>query len=858
MTSNNNNCIPENLLLNIFDLTEKEEILNYRNNKDAFEDQINDLRYGIDYDFIVKSFYCEFKLDTKELKNIQQQYSLSTDRNEKDLLEQRFKELYPECNDENIGKSDIPDTVLSKNHYVQSPKREDGLPAVVFSLKGDALSDLRATRDSVKKDMKKAALAGDEVSENRYNAKQLALKVVCNSEYGASDNEYFAHYDPIRASTVTRTARRLINFLTTNLETEDLFVDEKFLKQFNSQITNLKEIEALDIIKLQPEEMIDLIKQRRHCVRRLFDDSYNLIQNNIFRIHMKPSIVCYQDTDSNYYKNEYIADYYTKCDGDFVCDPETIDQCMHSMLAHNELMAGFVKHSINNRPYSLGFEGAFIVCRYLNRKKKYYGIKWGDDAELRLTARLPNEQAYDPETGFLIEDYSPFWVPKKTVIPQPNGDYIYIDADKLLHQGVNYLDYVHDQDVKCTGVDLARRDQFKFINFFHIVILQKDLRVMKYDGYGSWTTFAKDEPMEHIIDNVVETFHKIILQYQSIAELETDQLPEYDFNILDFAKNSAYRVGKQNAVTQIVKRLQREGKNQYIPGIGERMTFVTVLDENTKQWRSEGKAKQTNTSERSYVVQEILDKLHIDYPESEFKQLKESIGDKIKNLTYDDYINAKAICLLDIKWYLEYLCKSIALYIVGDKFPNEIKKIDEGEILPKDAGLLITKLQEKISKEYVLKYFPRDKTYAQKVRQQEKQNKLAIQADRSDLVKRYPNIDFDNLTLDQYNLINGDLSRANENYSTLLKYQQEVFRSVSTDKFFKPKYKNPLKQEIYEKYRLNIPQLEKTINDTYIRLANVKACQSALEGVVKITPDKKRLERLNELDKFDDEVAEFM
>ena len=855
---NSKDEIPQNLLLNIFDLTMKNEILAYRENKDAFDNQTDDLRYGIDYDFVVKSFYGEFKLDVKELKNIQQQYSLSTDPNEKQQLENRFRELYPECGISNIAKADIPDTVLNKNHFVQSPKREDGLPAIILSVKGDMLADLRATRSAVKKDMTKAALAGDDVSENRYNAKQLAIKVVCNSEYGSSDNEYFAHYDPVVASTVTRTARRLINFLTTNLENDELFVDERFLKQFKPQIDNLKEIKALDIEKLQPEEMIDLIKQRRHCIRRLFDDSFNLMQNNIFRIKIKPSIVCYQDTDSNYYKNEYIADYYTKCDGDFVCDPETIDQCMHSMLAHNELMGGFVKDGINSRPYALGFEGAFIVCRYLNRKKKYYGIKWGDDAELRLTARLPDDQAYDPEEGYLIEDYSPFWIPKKTVIPQPNGDYIYIDTDKLLHKGVNYLDYVHDQDVKCTGVDLARRDQFKFINFFHIVILQKDLRVMKYDGYGNWSTFAKDEPMEHIISNVVETFHRVILQYQAIAELETDKLPEYDFNILDFAKNSAYRVGKQNAVTQIIKRLQREGKPQYIPGIGERMTFVTLLDEATKQYRAEGKAKQTNTSERSYVVQEILDQLHKEIPESEFNKLKEANIDKVRDLSYDNYINAKAICMLDIKWYLEYLCKSIALYIVGDKFPDEIKRIDNGEISPKDAGALITKLQEKISKEYVLKYFPRDRAYAQTIRRQEKQNNLVIQADRSDLVKRYPDVDFDNLSLSQYNQIHGDLSRANDNYSTLLTYYKEVFRSISTDKFFKPKYKNQMKQEIYEKYKSNLPQLEKLINDTFARLANVKACQSALEGVIKIIPDKKRLERLDELDKLEDEAADFM
>ena len=824
----------ENLKSNIFNLVDVEEISTFRNSQDAFANQASDLRYGIDYHFIVESFYCEYKLDVKTLTSIQSQYAISTDTAEKQNLEQEFRELYPECADANIAKATIPETILKKAFFVQSPKAKNGLPSVHYSLKEKMLSELRADRAKVKKDMKAAALAHDSVSETRYNAKQLAIKVVCNSEYGAANNEYFAHYDPDVASAVTRGARRLINFLTNNLETDNLFVDQKFLDEFKPQITNLSDIEVLNVSPLT--DTSELLKNRRHCIRRLFDDSYNIIQPNIFRINIKPSIVCYQDTDSNYYKNEYIADHYTKYNDEFICDPETIDQCMHSMLAHNELLGGFIKYSIGRRPYELGFEGAFIVCRYLNRKKKYYGIKWGDDAELRLTARLPDDRAYDPETDLLIDDYMPYWVPKKTVIPQPNGDYIYIDADKLLHQGVNYLDYVRGQDVKCTGVDLARRDQYKFINFFHIVVLQKDLRVMKYEGSGEWTTFAKDEPMKAIIDNVIETFHQIIVRYQSMANLETDQLPEYDFSILDFAKNSAYRFGKQNTVSQVVKRLQKEGKTQYIPGIGERMLFVTILDEETRKNREAGRAKQTNTGERSYVVQEILDNLHSQYPESDFNEVKAS-NPKIAKLAYDDYINAKAICLLDIKWYLEYLCKSMALYIVADEYPEEIQRIDDGLIDPKAAGALISKLQEKIAKKYVDQYFPRDKEYAKVIKQQEKQ-KLQISANRSDLSKRYPDEDFDNLSLSKYNQIMADLENNKESYAQLLHDQQKVYRALNTNYFFKNTFKSKSKQEILKLYENNIPGLEKTIRDTIARLNNIKGCLLAMNSVIKAKRDK--------------------
>lgn len=824
----------ENLRLNIFNLVDEAEITTHRNSKDAFSNQFDDLRYGIDYHFMVESFYCEYKLDVKTLTTIQAQYAASTDTAEKENLEQTFRELYPECTDVNIAKANIPETILKKAYFDQSPKGRDGLPAVHHSLKEKMLSDLRADRAKVKKDMKAAALAHDAVSEQRYNSKQLAIKVVCNSEYGAANNEYFAHYDPDVASAVTRGARRLINFLTNNLETDNLFVDQKFLDEFAPQIKNLSDIECVKVTPLTDKS--ELLANRRHCIRRLFDDSYNIIQPNVFRINIKPSIVCYQDTDSNYYKNEYITDYYTKADDEFVCDPETIDECMHSMLAHNELLGGFIKYSIGRRPYELGFEGAFIVCRYLNRKKKYYGIKWGDDAELRLTARLPDDRAYIPNTNTLIDDYMPYWVPKKTVIPQPNGDYIFIDADKLLHQGVNYLDYVKGQDVKCTGVDLARRDQYKFINFFHIVVLQKDLRVMKYLGSGDWETFAKDEPMKAIIDNVIETFHQIILRYQSMANLETDQLPVYDFNILDFAKNSAYRYGKQNTVSQVVKRLTKEGKTQYIPGIGERMLFVTILDEETRRNRAEGKAKQTNTGERSYVVQEILDQLHNEFPESQFNEQKQS-NPNISNLTYDNYINAKAICLLDIKWYLEYLCKSMALYIVADEFPNEIQRIDDGLISPKDAGALISKLQEKIAKQYVDQYFPRDKDYARIVRQQEKQ-KLQITSNRSDLSKRYPTDDFDNLSLSRYNQIMSDLETNKEAYEQLLHDQQSVYRSLNTNNFFKNTFKSSRKQEILQTYENDPDGLRKTISDTITRLNNIKGCLIAMNSIIKAKRDQ--------------------
>lgn len=150
-----------------------------------------ELKYGIDYDYIVESFYCEYKLDVKELKSIQMQFKSTNNPIEQQFLINEFHRLYPEYKSDNIIHADIPETIMKKAYFVQSPKGKDGLPAVHYSLKEKMLSDFRAMRSRVKKEMEHCAEIGDKVGEVRFNAKQLAIKVVCNSEYGASNNEFF-------------------------------------------------------------------------------------------------------------------------------------------------------------------------------------------------------------------------------------------------------------------------------------------------------------------------------------------------------------------------------------------------------------------------------------------------------------------------------------------------------------------------------------------------------------------------------------------------------------------------------------------------------------------------------------------
>lgn len=818
ITKNQFDSINENIIKSQFDLVTE------------LPNSPNSLRYGIDYDYIVESFCSEFKLDVDELKNIQARYRVSDNPIEQQALINQFHQLYPEYTANTILSANIPDTVIKKVYFVQSPKGKNGLPSIHYSLKEKLLSDLRALRSIVKKMMAEACERGDHVSEVRFNAMQLAIKVVMNSEYGVSGNKVLANFDPEVAGAMTYASRCHIAFLTSSIESSELYVDKKFLED------NAKQIETLRVINcLSYEPFYDyptLFDKRRKTLRRIFDDTYNVISNEVFKITIKPSTVCYQDTDSNYYRNDYIANYYTKIDTDSpVCSPEIIDECMHAMLAHNELIASYASSAIQRRPYGLGFEGAFIVCRYLNRKKKYYGIKWGDDSELRLGYRLAPE-AYD-ENGNLIDDYTPFWKPKKTVIPQPNGQYIYLDVDKLLNGNINQLDYIKSQNVKCTGVDLARRDQYRFINFFHMVVLQTDLRLMKYLGGGKWELFDINESMKEVIDNIITQFGSIVGSYTDIANLASDKKPEYYFNILDFSKNQAYKKDKRGAIPTIVQRLKAQQKDKYIPSYGERVNYIVLLDEKTKQERLMGKVAVGGVAERSYLVQEILDELHEKYPKEE---IEEQIKSKSLNLTYDDYINAKVVCMLDFKYYLGCLSKSMALYIVGDVYPNEIKEIDDGLLDSVESRKRIDKLTSKISKEYVDKYFYTTRKINTNFNKAKKDLNVAITNINKEgielIYSAYKQFQGKELTKKNRLFIQMDCENEIRKRKELSRKMEEVYKFILTNGFNKFSSKNQTKTNLYEKYKDNPNELfkQKNICDNYI---------AVYERILKLANDMK-------------------
>jgi DNA polymerase elongation subunit (family B) len=684
----------------------------------------------------VEEFKCEYKNNKEELKKLFDELKV-VKHAEKAKIVNKMIMLCPELAGEkhNIIAGDYELKYISNIerkpiYCVQSPKGPDGLPTIHYSLKEKMLSDLRAERTKVKK---LEATEKDNLLRLRWTLKQNNIKVVSNAEYGASGNKQFAHYDPNVAAGVTYCSRQLISFLTTILQTEVLYVDKQFIKDNENDIDPLIKIGFIKIenVYLKNESRKTILESyRTQCLRRLFDADYNVINDEIIKLNLHPSTVIYQDTDSNYYTNDYIVNHFIKRDDKIIINPQIINDCMKMLIHHNNFYSKFIEFAVQRRPISLSFEGAFIVCRYLNRKKKYYGIKWYDGMKHTLC-----KDAYVTDSGedlseisdidliegiknkeiILKKDYQKYWKPKTTV-PQPDGYYIKLNEKELLgNSSTNYLDYVQSFGVKCTGVDLARRDQFRFVNFSHLYTLQRDLSVISYDGENFWSVISKNTSMIEVVESILKSFfdtikYCITLSKHIINKYDTDgdilnlniSRPEIVYGIIDFCKTVTYKPDKRGPLIEIIQRLHSENKEKYIPQAGERTSFLVIESEKVKRIRMEGRSNVGNTSSRSYLIQELLDDLHERYPENRFPKTTTNTED----IDYESFIEKKIISMLDIKYYYTSLVQALSLYIIGDKYPREIKSIDNGDYNIEDEVEMIDKFKKLITKEYVDKAFP--------------------------------------------------------------------------------------------------------------------------------------------------------
>ena len=456
----------------------------------------------------------------------------------------------------------------------QSKRGEDRqiLPSEHWALKEIYNHFLRAARNEVKKQLKQATSYVEKV---RLNALQNAIKVLMNSEYGASGASFFPFFNPVIPSMTTASARASIHFLTTLLEQSVLYVDEKFLKDNEKLIDDLQTVGIIKSIQIVSKEQrdrdfesaivkrfssigINVLKieqpQYFNCLDRCRNDNRHVV------IEILPSKVIYQDTDSNYY---IIPNIYKHLLGNplneapMTYTPQGVKKVMNAMFKQNQLYILLVDLMINRPPGGVNFEHAFICCRHFNAKKKYYGIDYED----YMVGDLPEE--------WKLSDGSWKIVPGKSTWCNPNGEFIEVDKRKLLDERMDYFNYAKSQNIKATGMDLARRDQYKFVNLFHLMVIQKDLQIMRFEN-DTWKPVEKHSMYDLVFD-ILNSFENVwkILDY--------DPLTPIDYKIDDFVKTINNNPGKANTnIKELNERLTKCLRIDLLPVPFEKVEVVTL------------------------------------------------------------------------------------------------------------------------------------------------------------------------------------------------------------------------------------------------------------------------------------------
>lgn len=706
-----------------------------------------------EYDYLVEQFNAEFKLDVKRLSEIRNEYiTMSYDRtmneSKMDLLQREWNVLYPEYTDPIDEMADDyfdnHKTVELPCYFLQSPKDKDTNPIVHYSLQEIMLAKLQAERDKNKGFMKAAFKAGDVDNGKRFNALQNALKVNMNSTYGASGNANFAHYDPVIAAAVTWCSRKCIGQLTETLECDYAYVDKEFLEDeyIKKQMEGFEQCNLIKIRRATPDEIANM--PRRRALRRLYTDSYQIDKTKeIYRIEKSTCQVVYQDTDSNYFECPDVQRYYLGCwspdpnvsneeyNRTFRASPDLLYDMLSTMVCLDNFLCQLTVRIIDRRPIGLGFEGSFYVCRYQNRKKKYYGLKAADD-DGNVYPPLKVPEAYD-EDGILKADYDEYWKPKETCTPMSDGTFVQIDRKKIIHEHLNYLDYINGMGVKVTGVSLTRRDIYRFINFYHLEVLREDLRICRFDKETrEWHGISLRTSIQDVVRRVMENFRQTYVQFMKVANFESDQLPVNDFRIDDFCKNAPNN-GKDNAAKSMIARYEKriaeidaeieelEAKGDqpkriealraerikfegYIPSPGSRLFYVIVSSQKAEDAVMRGVKGTVDLADLRVSLAELDD---IVVNQMGFDEIQFELGRTARglNIEYSEWLNAKKISMLYLKHYVISLAKALVLYQLGDAYPDIGRLLDSGTLTDAEKSELVSKYQDKMADELVSLYF---------------------------------------------------------------------------------------------------------------------------------------------------------
>lgn len=862
--------------------------------------------------FIVEQFYTEFAINQKRIIELYESYNMLKDEVSKKRIKELFdKEISPikfNINDIQLhifGNSKqikypiFPKTILKPIFIAQSPKNTNNyLPNIHYALKETMLSDFRAKRNKVKKQL---AASKDPTVKIQLSAKEKAIKVIMNSEYGQMGSGLFPYFDPDIAGGVTFASRRSISELTSCIYSKHFYVNDiEFLKPeinelikknvlrierkiytpsfdlcFEQSLRSLDEIEFIKkhfnietlediyyvLLDKKMESSVEkdefkllnkfelknfksynihsftkldyILPPRRLTTQKTYDELLKDCNKEIYIINIEPSELVYQDTDSNYYTNVFIKQ------SEKVLNPESINRIMNLLMCHNDFMGKLIKSIILRPPIGVGFEGAFIVARYLNKKKKYYGKKWHSGMLDHLitfkNCKYSELDEYERENilnveefindilkeylfddvedvendeyiksfiiGLICKDEEVLKVCEKikklnntfqkfnfklsydykhlpensdeflrtqikdSTIPFKNGAYM----NTKLYNNEDFIDFITSFGIKCTGVDIARRDQFKFININNLLMMESDLQykttneeVFNYDVENKIDAVF---PLRCVVDKLIDDFAKTYLIKNDMnGEIEVSEMNEV--NDLNSETNRELNNKNTYPIEYFCKAKKHNGSmneiktimNKYELYCGNIISYSEEIDPNNDDNIEELKSRlrfrflNNNISVDLDVINSI-DQFNFKDKLRELKNKYQSLllgdpkipkfGDRVQYLVlnpFNDRFNCnngstvadKGFALdmlryilnkdeyifdyLDYEYYFEQLATVLSNYIVIEEEPDLVKYLD-GTYLnvmsPKEIKNEMDKkikiIKTKLARNYINKYIKVEK-----------------------------------------------------------------------------------------------------------------------------------------------------
>lgn len=819
----------------------------------------------------VEQFFTEFKLDKKMIMEIKEEYrevnkKIANNIKEpylkslEQLLLERFKnEINPYHRQSKLSLKElilsnvpIPNTIKYPLYFCQSPKDKiTDLPTIHYSIKEKLLSDFRAKRVEVKNDMKKTK---DPTVKIQLSAKEKAIKVVMNSEYGQTGSDLFAHYDSDIGGAVTYGSRSCIMELTSCLFSNHFYVPESYLHNKyllelinprNSRKEAIAKIEkkkykgnwklALEGSNRSVSECVEILKLHTKCpekfenvvtrgdLRNVLDSlskdelssyiegkdrissPYEKRSDNIFNridfdlpprritsadlyfelrekyikgedlgeiyvITLPQSQLIYQDTDSNYYTNDSIVTMYPEL------NPSTINEIMTDLISHNNLLSNLIPEIIHRKPIGVGFEGAFVVARYLNKKKKYYGKKWSssmkdyieitrepgyilnsyekkwltesksdikvisDESKLLEPIKikydwkhLPDdyETFLDSSSGDVMGNYNSYY----SSIPYKDGSYF--NAKPELIGDKDFIDYVNQCGIKCTGVDLARRDQYKFINYNHVLIIKNDMKYVNIENSGEFncdmlnvanevcmngkvskvgeeeSTSTQAHKLTPVIEKLIDDFknisvieHEYPVNYYAKFKVYKDNKSEVKpivENFINFLKDRVRRDNKGVSGERLDELIKEESLYKHMPEIGQRVSYI-ILDKDNENVINSGLipiTKKDCVKDKACLVPVAMEYFGRNTKKQE-------------NYLPEDYFNNDVLDVLDYKDYFSHLVTSLTTYMIIERDPSIARYLDDDWKLQQNESEKeleemmnkeINKIKNRIKNEIMKKYY---------------------------------------------------------------------------------------------------------------------------------------------------------